>query len=143
MGTRLAVGDIIPGVTHQITTERMIAFESVVWDRGSTAHNDPAAAAVGGMKKTFASGQNVLAFVHEMMERAFGIGWIEGGRVSMRWLRPVYADDVIATHGEVEALDSVDGHERVRVSIWAENQAGERCAAGWAEAYQKGPPGAN
>src|SRR3546814_8532408 len=114
----------------------MIAFESVVWDCGSTAHNDPAAAIAGGMKRPFASGQTVLAFVHEMMERAFGAGWIEGGRISMRWLRPIRAGDIISVHGEVETVAEKVGRELVHVGIRAVNQSGECCGAGWAEAFR-------
>lgn len=131
----MKVGEVISGPSRTITMERMIAFESVVWDRGSTAHNDPAAAAAGGMRRPFASGQNVLAFFHELFERNFGRGWVEGGSVSVRWVRPVYAGDTIKTFGKVEAIEPGSNGPQAQLSIWAENQDGAQTAVGTAKAY--------
>lgn len=137
MGMRsLKVGDVIAGPHRMVTEEKIIAFESVVWDRGPTAHNDPATAAAGGMSRPFASGQNTLAFIHEMMEQTFGKGWIEGGSISMRWLRLVYDGDTISTFGEVESVDEDETRSAVQLKIWTENQNGDRCAAGHAKAFQ-------
>lgn len=135
MERKLAVGNRLAGSERTITLEKMIAFESVIWDRGSTAHNDPAAAAAGGMNRPFASGQNVLAFIHELMEQTFGRGWIEGGAISIRWLRPIYTGDTIIPFAEVEAVEPQSARSRVSLRVWAENQNGDQCAAGTAKAY--------
>lgn len=137
MGRKLTVGDVLAGPPRTISLEKMIAFESVVWDRGSTAHNDPIAAAAGGMTRPFASGQNILAFIHEMMEQTFGKGWIEGGAISVRWLRPIYAGDTIASFGKVETVEAEGARSRVSLKIWAENQHGDQCAGGSARAYMQ------
>jgi acyl dehydratase len=129
------VGGLISGPARTLTMERMIAFESVIWDRGPTAHNDPATAAAGGMKRPFASGQNVLAFFHEMFEKTFGNGWVEGGSISVRWTRLVYAGDTITTFGKIESVEPHEGRRRAHLSIWAENQNGEQTAVGTAKAY--------
>jgi acyl dehydratase len=129
------VGERIAGPSRTITTERMIAFESVVWDRGATAHNDPATAAAGGMTRVFASGQNMLAFFHELFEKTFGRGWVEGGSISVRWTRPVYDGDTITTYGQVESVENGGDRRRVHLTIWAENQNGDQTAVGIARAY--------
>ena len=129
------IGDVISGPGRTITTEKMIAFESVIWDRGSTAHNDPAAAKAGGMSRPFASGQHMLAFFHELFERTFGQGWVEGGSVAVRWVRLVYAGDTIRAFGKVEEIEADAERRRVHLSIWAENQDGEQTAIGTAKAY--------
>ena len=113
----------------------MVEFESVVWDRGPTAHNDRSAAEKGGMSRPFASGQNVLAFFHELLEREFGKGWIEGGTIAVRWTKVVYEGDTITPFGKVEAVETNNGRKQVALKIWAENQSGEQTAAGSATAY--------
>jgi acyl dehydratase len=129
------VGAEIAGPGRSITWDKMVEFESVVWDRGPTAHNSRETAAKGGMDRAFASGQNVLAFFHELFEREFGAGWIEGGTISVRWTRVVYEGDTIVVHARVEAVEDEGGRRRVRLAIWAENQNGEQTAAGTATAF--------
>lgn len=131
----ILVGDVLNGVPRTITWDKMVAFESVIWDRGPTAHNDPSTAGKGGMSKPFASGQNVLAFMHELLEQSFGRGWVEGGRISVRWTRVVYENDIIRPCLQVTAIDRVAGRDRASFDIWAENQDGERTAAGTASAF--------
>jgi acyl dehydratase len=128
-------GDILTGVPRTITWDRMVRFESVVWDRGTTAHNDPETAAKGGMTRPFSSGQNTLAFFHELFEKSFGRGWIEGGTIAVRWIRVVYAGDTVVPHAEIERLGEKDGRPLAEMRIWAENQDGETTAAGKATAF--------
>lgn len=135
MERMIAVGDVLTGSERHITWDRMVAFESVVWDRGPTAHNDRETAEKGGITRTFASGQNTLAFFHELFEREFKKGWVEGGTISVRWTKLVYEDDRITPFGEVERLEDVEGRRRAVLRIWARNQNGEQTAAGTASAF--------
>ena len=128
-------GQILVGPKRTITWDKMVAFESVIWDRGVTAHNDPETAAKGGIKRPFASGQNTLAFFHELFERDFGKGWIEGGTISVRWTRLVYTEDTIVPYAQVQSVTEEDGRTCVSMKIWAENQDGEQTAAGTATAF--------
>lgn len=128
-------GQLLTGPRRNITWEKMVAFESVIWDRGSTAHNDRDAAKKGGLGRPFASGQNTLAFFHELFEREFGRGWIEGGTISVRWTRLVYEGDVITPYSEVTGVEETEGRRRVSMKVWAENQNGEQTAAGAATAF--------
>jgi acyl dehydratase len=133
---RLAIpGEAVAGTPRRITWDKMVEFERVVWDRGPTAHNSRETAKLGGMGKAFASGQNTLAFIHEMLERDFGKGWIEGGKISVRWTRLVYENDLITPFYQIEGKETVRGRQRATMKIWAENQDGEQTAVGTASAY--------
>lgn len=112
----------------------MIEFERVVWDRGLNSHNDSAAAQRDGLVTTIASGQNQMAFVHELMERNFGDSWVFGGKISVRYIHPVYAGDTITAHGTVTGIADTDGRPLIALEIWCENQHGQKTAAGRAEA---------
>jgi acyl dehydratase len=132
----LKAGDHLDTVTRQVTTEKMVEFEKVVWDRGRNSHSDPVVAKADGISRTIASGQNQMAFLHEMMEMNFGDAWVYGGRISVRYVRPVYAGDRITPHGIVAGVSDTDGKARVTLSIWCENQDGHKTAAGTASAGQ-------
>lgn len=134
MNTNLQTGDRLEAVVRQISLEKMIEFERVVWDRGLNSHNDPAAAQRDGLVTTIASGQNQMAFLHELMERHFGDSWVYGGKISVRYIHPVYADDIITAHGTVTGTADAGGQSRIMLEIWCENQHGQKTAAGSAEA---------
>ena len=84
MAAVLKAGDQLQPVTHEVTNDKMIEFEKCVWDRGRNSHSDINAAKADGIQRTIASGQNQMAFLHELMERNFGDAWVYGGKISVR-----------------------------------------------------------
>ena len=87
----------------------MVEFEKVVWDRGRNSHSDINVAKADGIQRTIASGQNQMAFLHEMMERNFGDAWVYGGKISARYIHPVYAGDHLTANGLVTEVAVADG----------------------------------
>jgi acyl dehydratase len=136
MATQLTVGDRLQTVTHEVTEAKMIEFEKVVWDRGRNSHSDINAAKADGITRTIASGQNQMAFLHELMERNFGDAWVYGGKISARYIHPVYAGDRLTATGLVTEIGEVDGKPRVTLQLWCENQDGRKTSAGTASAGQ-------
>ena len=132
----LQIGEHLQTFTRRVVMEKMIEFEKVVWDRGQNSHTDVAAAQRDGLAKPLASGQNQMAFLHELMERNFGDAWVYGGKISARYIHPVYPGDEITPHGVVTAVEQIDGRPRVSLEIWCENQNGQKTAAGKAWAGQ-------
>ncbi|HEY4163454.1 MAG TPA: MaoC family dehydratase [Dongiaceae bacterium] len=132
----LKVGDSLAPTTREVTVEKMTEFESVVWDRGLNSHNDPESAKRDGLSKPIASGQNQMAFLHELLERNFGDAWVYGGKISVRYIHPVYAGDHLTAHGAVKELTEESGKPRVVLDVWCENQKGEKTSAGTASAGQ-------
>ncbi len=133
---RLAVNQRLKPVTQKVVLENMIEFERVVWDRGVNSHTDADAAMKDGLAKPLASGQNQMAFLHELMERNFGDAWVYGGKISVRYIHPVYAGDEITANGMVTEVSEVGGKQTATVMVWCENQHGEKTAAGTAYAAQ-------
>ena len=136
MPAQLNVGDRLEPVTREVTNEKMIEFEKVVWDRGRNSHSDINVARADGISRTIASGQNQMAFLHEMMERNFGDAWVYGGKISARYIHPVYAGDRLTANGLVTEVADVDGKPRVTLQVWCENQDGRKTSAGTASAGQ-------
>jgi acyl dehydratase len=133
---QLQQGDELISVAREVTSEKMVEFERVVWDRGSNAHSDPEAAKSDGLSRPLASGQNQMAFIHEMLELNFGDSWVYGGRISVRYIHPVYEGDRITVRGFVTEIAESNGLPRLALTIWCENQDGQKTAAGMAYAGQ-------
>ncbi len=136
MAEPLKVGDKLTGFTREIEEQKMILFERVVWDRGSNSHSDPEAAKRDGLSKMIASGQNQMAFYHEMLERNFSDAWVYGGKISARYIHPVYVGDRLTPYGVVIEIGEVDGKPRVTLQLWVEKQDGTKTSVGTAWAGQ-------
>ena len=136
MAASLKVGERLSPVTREVTNEKMIEFEKCVWDRGRNSHSDINAARADGITRTIASGQNQMAFLHELLERNFGDSWVCGGKISVRYIHPVYAGDRLTANGIVAELVDHDGKPGVVVQVWCENQDGVKTSAGTARAAQ-------
>jgi acyl dehydratase len=132
----LCVGDHLETVTRDVTNSKMIEFERIVWDRGRNSHSDPEVAKSDGLSRQIASGQNQMAFLHELLERNFGDAWVYGGKISVRYIHPVHSGDRITPHGIVTEVAEVDNKPRVTLQIWCENQDGQKTSAGTASAGQ-------
>jgi acyl dehydratase len=136
MAALLKAGDTLQTVTHEVTNDKMIEFEKCVWDRGRNSHSDINAAKADGIQRTIASGQNQMAFVHELLEKNFGDAWVYGGKISLRYIHPVYSGDRLTATGLVTEVGEVDGKPRVTLQVWCENQDGRKTSAGTASAGQ-------
>ena len=82
------------------------------------------------------TGQNQMAIVHQMLEQNFGDAWVYGGKISIRYIRPVHEDDVLTPNGVVTEITDVDGKPRVTLEVWCENQNGDKTSIGTASAGQ-------
>jgi acyl dehydratase len=134
MGKELKTGQLLKGKPHSITLDKLLAFEKVVWRRAPNTHSDPAVARERGMSRLIASGQSQLAFLHELMEETFDDGWVHGGSISVRWLRPVYEGDSVTAHARVTETTAQAQKLQVEMEVWCENQSGEKTSAGTAKA---------
>jgi acyl dehydratase len=130
----LSVGDELTGTPRLVTFEKMVEFERVVWDRGRNSHNDEAAAQRDGLARPIASGQNQMAFLHELLEEHFGDAWVYGGKISVRYIHPVCAGDRITPRARVVNISEEGGAPRVHLEIWCQNQDDQKTAAGTASA---------
>jgi len=83
-------------------------------------HSDDAAAKREGLPGAVASAPQLISMAHRMMLSAFGEGWLAGGKIDVKMIKPVYVTDFTTAKGRVTALTlegARDGKgERVRVS---------------------------
>jgi acyl dehydratase len=135
-GTSLAnvsVGTELAPVVKRFSREDMVEAEAIAALFGrsyETIHNDAEIARREGLKEIIGSGNDMASHVHELMKKFAGPDWVQGGTVSLRFIRPVVAGDVITYKGKVVEKQHDNGRTRVVVDVVGENQRGEAAVVG-------------
>lgn len=86
-------------------------------------HSDVEVAKRTGLDAPIAQGMMTLAYASELMTKICGPAWLERGEISVKFTKPVYAEDDVT----VTATEGSDGYE-----ISATNQHGEVLMVGTA-----------
>jgi 3-hydroxybutyryl-CoA dehydratase len=95
-------------------------------------HIDEAFAAQTPLGGTIAHGMLILAYASEMMTRAFGSSWLDGGRISIRFKAAARPEDTITTSGKIDSIEDKDGIPHASCSLECCNQKGEVIITGGA-----------
>jgi acyl dehydratase len=121
----IAIGAQLEPITKQFTLEM---FKSDI----ATIHNDQAAAEAEGLPGPIAVGPQVAALIFRMVREAFGSGWIEGGKISLTFRRPIPCDAYCTAKGTVTATEPEGERTRVTCDVWVETADGEKTIVGTA-----------
>jgi len=79
-----------------------------------------------------AGGPLLLSQLSRMMMIAFGEGWIKGGKLSAKIIRPAYAGDFITAKGIIKEKLPENSGVRYVCDVWVEKQTGEKVIVGTA-----------
>src|SRR3954452_12775027 len=128
---RMVEGQLLGPLGKGLSQRRIDAYSGV---RPGSIHTDEAWAAAKGFRKPLAQGMMTTAYVSELMVGLLGRGFVEGGRMDVALLAPVFADDVLTVSGVVSGLrDDGDGSStRVEATVRATNAEGRTTMAGTA-----------
>jgi len=88
-------------------------------------HIDPEFARQTATKVTIAHGMLVLAYISQMFTDSFGLNWLEGGRLNIRFKTPARPGDTLTIQGKVEKIDVRDLETRISFSVLCSNQENE------------------
>ena len=77
-----------------------------------------------------------ISYLGDMMERRFGKGWFEGGRLDVKFTNIVWPDDQIIARGVVTDRTKEEGGTRAAVSLWMEKSDGTVVLVGEASALE-------
>ena len=130
---QLKVGDEIPPVVKNVTQDKINRYADASGDH-NPLHIDPEFAKTTMYGGTIAHGMLTLAYVSEMMTRAFGRGWLAGGKLEINFLAPVRPGDTVTAKGKVTEKTDEAGQRTVLCDVWVENPKGDKVIAGWASA---------
>lgn len=139
---RLRIGDELPSLKKRAIDRVQIARWASALDDFNPMHLDDACAQAEGMPSVFVNPQIPMAFAGQL-----AASWLNGGqlrRLAVRFLKLVWPGDELTFHGRLLRVDTdAQGHARVEIDLWGENQAGEVvlkgvCHGAMAEARPRG-----
>jgi 3-hydroxybutyryl-CoA dehydratase len=122
-------GAALPEFVRQVTQADINRYADASGDY-NPIHIDEAFAATTPLKGTIAHGMLVLAFISEMLARAFGEAWDEFGRLSVKFRSPTRPGDTLTVSGQVDSLQAEGDIVWATCALWCRNQAGEAVVSG-------------
>ena len=126
------VGFDLQGVKKQAVIQLM---GSRYWGRVNPLHWDPVYAVQKGLKAPIQTGEMSSSYIQEMLVHSFGENFFQNSRLQCKYIRPIYAGEIITTRGTVvEKVPEGKGF-RFKVEVAADNQEGEVKTVGLAEAH--------
>jgi 3-hydroxybutyryl-CoA dehydratase len=120
--------ELMPVVKH-MSLERM---SRPLMAGSNPIHYDAEFAEKAGLPAPIATGVMSAAFLSEMLTGAFGVEWIRGGTMDVKFIRPIYAGDTVTAHGRITAKAEAGTGVRVALNIWCDTQRGEPVTVGTA-----------
>ena len=101
---------------------------------GKNYHTDREAARALGFPNIVVQGMMSTCFVAQVMQDAFGRGWVEGGRMSVKLVNVLWVDEEVSAHGRVREEVPEGDRTRVHCDVWVDKRDGSRILAGSASA---------
>lgn len=119
---QLTVGQDLPSLTKEMTLDKM---SLPVWAAGNKIHFDPEFSRAQGLPAPIATGEMSTAYLSELLTRVFGADWVRGGRLNMKFVKPLFAGDTVAVRGRLTGRSETHNGIRYDAEVWCENQNGQ------------------
>ncbi len=119
-------GDLVEGDPHPISLEMCGTF----FHGNANYHTDKRAAEELGFEEVVVGGRMTMSYVGDLMDKHFGKGWFEGGKLDIKFTNIVWPDDVVTAKAVV--TDETDG--RANAAVWMEKEDGTVVIVGTASA---------
>lgn len=129
MDVTIREGASLPEHVRQVTQADINRYADASGDY-NPIHIDEAFAASTPLKGTIAHGMLVLAYVSEMLARAFGDAWDESGRLSVKFKSPTRPGDTLTVAGQVDSLQAEGDIVWATCSLSCRNQSDEMVVSG-------------
>jgi len=140
------LGSVLKRVTEETVesweaAHRILVGEAAMTRGASTGSVHTGAELASGMGLTAMAAPEELglAYLHELLDRRFGIDFRQGGRLTVNYRRPIYAGDSLTALGVVTGTER-DGDRSVwKLQVWLENGRGEPVVTGDAQVTVPSP----
>lgn len=116
----------------QILPEREVVAHNFAEDSDNKIHSDDVAGEYG-FKGGLVPGVGVYAYMTQPVVEALGHDWLVRGDMTAKFIKPVYHGEKVVVKARVAGVDPV------RLTLMAENAAGELCAIGEASYTDRKP----
>ena len=87
-----------------------------------------------GFPNIVVQGMMSTCFVSEVMQRRFGMGWLAGGKMSLKLTHVLWVDESVTVRARVRDEVPEGTQTRVHCEVWADKDDGTRIALGTASA---------
>ena len=126
-----ATGDDLEGTDKCVDARRCWMFSGP----GKNYHTDREQALKLGFPNIVVQGMMSTAFVSEVMQNAFGIGWLAGGKMSLKLTNVLWVDESVKIHARIREEVPEGTQTRVHCEVWADKSGDDtRIALGTASA---------
>ncbi len=103
---------------------------------GRNYHTDREEAKKLGFPNIVVQGMMSTCFVSQVMQDHFGMGWLRGGRMSVKLTNVLWVDEKVTAHARVRDESPEGTLTRVHCDVWVEKADGTRVILGDASALR-------
>ena len=136
--------ETMPAVEKRLTDEVIERFEaanrtllgrtaSESGTQPANIHANAGLASGMGLAATVAPEELGTAYLHELLDRRFGIDFRQGGSLSVSFRRPIYAGDTLTAQGLATRKEAESNRAVWQAQVWLENGHGEQIVTGDAQ----------
>ena len=124
------------GKKKRLSEARVLAFSggrfnASAWP-GKNIHTDLEFAKSYGLPTRSASATQYMAYLVELMIDLFGEGWLNHGKMNLKFIAIVDVDDELVSKAVVTSKEVKDSKVSFTLSVWCDNQQGDKVAIGTA-----------
>jgi hypothetical protein len=99
-------------------------------------HTDAEEAKKLGFPNIVVQGMMATCFTAQVMLDHFGLGFAEGGKMSLKLTNVLWVDESVTTHAKIRESQPEGTKNRVHCDVWAEKDDGPRILIGTASALE-------
>jgi acyl dehydratase len=127
-----AAGADLPPLKKTVDARRCWMFSGP----GRNYHTDREKALELGFPNIVVQGMMSTCFVAQLMQDTFGMGFLEGGRLSLKLTNVLWVDESVTVRGKLDESVREGSRERVHCDVWVEKDDGTRVSLGRASALR-------
>ena len=131
MNRDICEGQTLPSIVKNITQEKIDLYAEASGDF-NPIHIDESFATQTPLGGTIAHGMFILAYISELMTQAFGVNWISGGNLSIRFKAPARPGDTVTVSGKVDTVTHENDCTSISCTLNCCNQKDEAIVTGGA-----------
>jgi acyl dehydratase len=103
---------------------------------GRNYHTDREEARKLGFPNIVVQGMMTTCFAAQVMQDRFGMGFVEGGKLSLKLTNVLWVDETVTAFGRIRASEPEGTRTRVHCDVWVEKEDGTRILIGDASATE-------